>query len=215
MDKVVLKAESRQTGRHPVREVRDADRVPAVVYGKSVEPQAISLESRALTTALHAASGGLIEMEIAGQPQLHVLVREIQRHPTRRSIQHVDFMAVSMTQRVRLHISIAPDGQAPILSNQDMVLVRTLDAVEVECLPGDIPDRLMAPLGKLETVDDEVYVSDLIVPATVKVLTEPNHVIYAVTLSRAGAEEEVTAAPEAVSPDQVEVIKRKPKEEEA
>ena len=213
MEKVVLQAEPRQTGRHSNRDIRNAAGVPGVVYGQHAEAQAISLNRKALGIALHKASGGVIEVELANQPTLNVLVREVQRHPTKHNILHIDFLAVSMTEKVKLHVPVVHEGQAPVMTNPDMVLVRGLDNVEVECLPGDIPEHLVADLSTLLTVDDEILVKELKVPAGVKVLTEGDHVVYAVTLSRAGAEE-VAAEVETASPDEVEVVtKRKPKEE--
>jgi large subunit ribosomal protein L25 len=215
MEKVILHAEPRHTGRHPIRELRNVKRVPAVVYGQQIDPQPVSLDAKVLGHALHTSGGGVIEMEIPGQPTLHVLVREVQRHPTKHNLLHVDFLAVSMTERVRLHVPVVHVGHAPIMSNQDVVLVRGLDNVEIECLPGDIPEHLAADLSKLVGLDDELQVKDLIVPAGVKVLTDPEHNIFAVTLSRAAAEEEPAAA-EAAAPAEVEVVtKRKPKEEAA
>lgn len=213
MEKVVLQAEPRQTGRHSNRDIRNAAGVPGVVYGQHADAQAISLNRKALGIALHKASGGVIEVELANQPTLNVLVREVQRHPTKHNILHIDFLAVSMTEKVKLHVPVVHEGQAPVMTNLDMVLVRGLDNVEVECLPGDIPEHLVADLSTLLTVDDEILVKELKVPAGVKVLTEGDHVVYAVTLSRAGAEE-VAAEVETASPDEVEVVtKRKPKEE--
>ena len=213
MEKVVLQAEPRQTGRHSNRDIRNAAGVPGVVYGQHAEAQAISLNRKALGIALHKASGGVIEVELANQPTLNVLVREVQRHPTKHNILHIDFLAVSMTEKVKLHVPVVHEGQAPVMTNLDMVLVRGLDNVEVECLPGDIPEHLVADLSTLLTVDDEILVKELKVPAGVKVLTEGDHVVYAVTLSRAGAVEEAVEA-ETASPDEVEVVtKRKPKEE--
>jgi large subunit ribosomal protein L25 len=137
----------------------------------------------------------------------------VQRHPTKHNILHIDFLAVSMTEKVKLNVPVVHEGQAPVMTNLDMVLVRGLDHVEVECLPGDIPEHLVADLSTLLTVDDEILVKELKVPAGVKVLTEGDHVVYAVTLSRAGAVEEAVE-PETASPDEVEVVtKRKPKEE--
>jgi large subunit ribosomal protein L25 len=213
MEKVTLKAEPRHTGRHSNREIRTAAGVPGVVYGQQAEAQAIALNRKALGLALHKAGGGVIEMELAGQPTLHVLVREVQRHPTKHNILHIDFLAVSMTEKVKVNVSVVHEGQAPVMANPDIVLVRGLDNVEVECLPGDIPEHLVADLSTLVTVDDEVLVKELKVPAGVKVLTEGDRVLFAVTLSRAGAVEEAAEA-EAPSPDEVEVVaKRKPKEE--
>jgi len=214
MEKVTLQAEARKTGRHPIRELRNASRVPAVVYGQHVEARPISLDAKALGIALHTAGGGIIEMQMPDDAPLHVLVREVQRHPLKHNVLHVDFLAVSMTEKVRLHVPVVHEGRAPILANPDMVLVRNLDSVEVECLPGDIPEHLVADLSALVTLDDEALVKHLKVPAGVKVLTEGDHVVFAITISRAAAEEETTEA-EAAPPAEVEVVtKRKPKEEE-
>jgi large subunit ribosomal protein L25 len=213
MEKVSLKAEPRSTGRHSNREIRTSGGVPGVVYGQHAEAQAVSLNRKALGLALHKASSGVIEMELADQPTLHVLVREVQRHPTKHNILHIDFLAVSMTEKVKVHVSVVHEGQAPVMANPDMVLVRGLDNVEVECLPGDIPEHLVADLSTLVSVDDEILVKELKVPAGVKVLTEGDYVVYAVALSRAGAVEEA-AEVETPSADEVEVVtKRKPKEE--
>lgn len=212
MENVVLQAELRKTGRHSNRELRNAQRVPAVIYGHGEEAVPVSLDRKALGIALHAASGGLMQVNLPGKPAMHVLVREIQRHPIRHNVQHIDLLAVSMTEKVRLHVPVVPTGTSPVLVNQDMVLVRGTDTVEVECLPNDIPEHLVADLSRLATVDDEILVQDLMVPANIKVLTEGSHVVFAVTMSRAAAVEEAQA--EAPAADEVEIVsKRKPKEE--
>ncbi len=91
-------------------------------------------------------------------------------------------------------------------------MVRSLDNVEIECLPGDIPEHLVADLSTLQGVRDEVLVKQLNVPAGVKILTDPEQVLFAITPSRAAAVEEGTEeAPEAA---EVEVVKKGKKEEE-
>jgi large subunit ribosomal protein L25 len=214
MEKVVLKAEPRKIGRHANRELRLGERVPGVVYGKDTEAQAVSTDRKALGIALHQAGGGLIEMELTGQGTLHVLTREVQRHPTKHFVQHIDFYAVAMNQLVRLQVPIALVGTAPALADANMVLVRGTDIVEIECYPGDIPEHLLADLGVLKTMNDEITVKDLQVPATVKVLTPADHVLFSVTASRAGLEEEAAPAAEAPSPDEVEVVRKRKTEEE-
>lgn len=214
MENITLEATPRAAGRHSNRELRDAGRVPGVVYGKGREALAISMDRKLLGITLHKASGRPIEMTLPGISTLHVLAREIQRHPTKHSILHVDFLSVSMTEKVRLTVSVVPEGQAPaVVNNQDLVLVRNLDEVEIECLPGDIPEHLVADLSTLEGVRDEVLVRQLRVPDRIKVLTDGEQVLFAITPSRAAAIEEALeeAAPAA---EEVEVVKRGRKEEE-
>jgi large subunit ribosomal protein L25 len=213
MEKLVLKAEPRKPGRHANRELREGSRVPAVVYGRDTEPQAISTDRKALGIAPHNSGGGVIEVELPGQPLLNVLAREIQRHPTKHNVLHVDFYAVAMNQLVRLQVSVVTTGTAPVMEDGDMVLVRQSDSVEVECFPGDIPEHLVVDLSGLATINDSVSVKDLQVPEGVKILTPAEHVLYSVTASRAALEEEETEEAEETAADEVEVI-RKGKEEE-
>jgi len=214
MENIVLQAELRATGRHALRELRDGQRVPGVVYGAHQAPQPISVEARALQKALHAAGSGLVSLQLGTAEPLRVLAREVQHHPVKHYTLHVDFQAVSMTEKLRLDVPIIHEGTAPAMSNQDVVLVRHVDSIEVECLPADIPQHLAANLASLKTLHDEVAVKDLVVPTGVKILAEPNQVLFSLTMSSAAAEEEAPAATPA--PDEVEVVaKGKPKEEEA
>jgi large subunit ribosomal protein L25 len=120
-------------------------------------------------------------------------------------------MAVSMTDKLRLEVPVITEGTAPVLAQADAVLVRALNAVEVECLPENIPQHLVADISALHTVADSIYVRDLVVTEGVRIMTEPDHVVFSVTLSRAAEAEEVE---EEVSADEVEVVGRGKKEEE-
>jgi large subunit ribosomal protein L25 len=213
MENVSIQATTRGTGRHSNRESREAGRVPAVVYGKGQESLAVSMDRKLLGIALHKAGGRPIEMSIADGPTLHVLAREIQRHQTKHAILHVDFLAVSMTEKVRVSVTVMPEGHPPaVTASGDLVLVRNLDSVEVECLPGDIPEHIMADMSTLLTVHDEIRVRELKAADGVKVLSDPEQVVFAITMSRAGAVEE--GLEETASADEVEVVKKGKKDED-
>ena len=212
MDNYTLEAAPRAAGRHSNRDLRNAERVPGVVYGKGQEALPVSMDRKLLGIALHKASGRPIEMALPGQATLHVLAREVQRHPTKHSILHVDFLAVSMTEKVRLSVSIVPEGHAPALGSPDVILMRGLDSVEIECLPGDIPGHLVADLSTLAALHDEVRVSQLHIPEGVKLLTDGDQVLFAITPSRTAPVEEVAEEPAAA--EEVEVVKKGKKEEE-
>ncbi len=215
MEKITLDAELRGVGRHPVRELRDAARVPAVIYGAGVEAKPISVNAKALQKALHQAGSGLLMLQVVGDSPLNVLPREVQRHPVKHNVLHVDFQAVSMTEKLRLHVPLIHEGDAPAMKlNGDLVLVRNLDSIEIECLPADIPNHLVADLTKLQTDDDEVLVSDLAVPNGVKVLTAQDHVVFSLTLSRAGTLDETEEGAAAAAEPEV-VIKGKAAKEGA
>jgi large subunit ribosomal protein L25 len=189
MEKIVLQAEPRVVGRHQLREMREANLVPAVVYGAKKEAQVIAVDAKSLHRAMLAVGTGLVGLQIGDQAPVQVLPREIQRDPIKRKYLHIDFQVVSMTEKLRLHIPIEQTGTAPVLSNPDMVLVRRMDSVEVECLPGDIPPHLAADISKLVTVDDDLLAGDVELPAGVKLITDPGYILFSVTISRAAAEE--------------------------
>ena len=212
MDNIVLQAEPRRTGRHALRELRVAERVPAVIYGPGIEPQTVAVNSKDLHKVLVAAGAGLITLQIGDGAPVRVLAREVQRNPIRHHPVHVDFLAVSMTEKLRLNVPIAFEGIAPALGKPELVMVRNMDTVEIECLPTDIPNHLTANLSNLKTEEDSVHVRDLQVPAGVRILTDGDHVVVSLTLARAAALEE--EAVEAPSADEVEVVTKGKKEEE-
>jgi large subunit ribosomal protein L25 len=204
MENIVLQAELRGTGRHSLRELRNVNRVPAILYGADWASQAIAVDAKILHKALAVTGTGLLWLQIGAAAPFRVLVREIQHHPIKHHALHVDFQAVSLTQKLRLRIPIVHEGTSPAMTNPDLVLVRNMDSVEIECLPTDIPNRLVADLSGLKHVHDEILVKDLVLPAGVKIMAEPDHVVFSLTLSRAGAVEE--AVVEAPAPDEVEVV---------
>jgi large subunit ribosomal protein L25 len=204
MEKMVLEAEPRGVGRHQLRELREAHLVPAVVYGANKEAEVVAVDAKSLHRTLLAVGTGLVSLKIGDQAPVQVLPREVQRDPIKRKYLHIDFQVVSMTEKLRLHIPIEQTGTAPVLSNPDMVLVRRMDSVEVECLPGDIPAHLAADISKLESVDDDLLAGDLVLPAGVRLVTDPAHILFSVTMSRAAAEE--LAAAEEGATEEVEVV---------
>jgi large subunit ribosomal protein L25 len=206
MEKIILQAEPRDVGRHQLRELREANLVPAVVYGAKEEAQVVAVDAKSLHRAMLAVGSGLVSLKIGDQPPVQVLPREVQRDPIKRKYLHIDFQVVSMTEKLRLHVPIEQSGTAPVLSNPDMVLVRRMDTIEIECLPGDIPPHLTADMSKLATVDDDLLVGDLALPAGVRLMTDPTHIVFSVTISRAAAEEGAEAEEAEEVSEDVEVV---------
>src|SRR5512133_2746582 len=106
MDNIVLQAEPRRTGRHAIRELRLAEQVPAVIYGPGLEPQTVAVNNKQLHRALHAAGAGLLTIQVGEAGPVKVLARDVQRNPIKHNLVHVDFLAVSMTEKMRLDVPI-------------------------------------------------------------------------------------------------------------
>ncbi len=192
MDYVLNVEERTVTGRH-VKQVRQAGYVPAVVYGQGKD--ATPIQFREIDMVRILRSGGLsqlIELQGLGKP-MNVLIKEIQRHPLRRTILHVDFYRVQMDVKIQTDVPLRLEGESEAIK-AGAVLIHHMDAITVECLPGNIPEYLVADLSKLQTLDDVITVADLPIPEGVDVLAEPQAPVLSLTISRKLAAEEAEGA---------------------
>jgi large subunit ribosomal protein L25 len=137
-------------------------------------------------------------------------VRERQRHPVSGSLLHVDFQEVSLTEKIRVTVSVQIRGEAPAVKNFDGILVAGQEAVEIECLPGDLPEFIAIDVSSLENIGDSLHVRDIVLPDTVKILTDAGEMLVVVTAPVVEEEEVVVEEVVAAEP---EVIERGKKEE--
>jgi large subunit ribosomal protein L25 len=222
-----IKAEKRNVIGKQVKGLRREGKVPAVVYGAGLQPTAIALQAREAERALARVSGAtLLDLEVDGVTH-KVLVREIQRHSIRRDLRHVDFLKVAMDQLIRAEVPIELLGEAPAVKTLGGVLVTGVQAIEVEALPADLPDRVAVSIEGLEKIDDKLSVGDLTLGKGVRVLTSAEDVVARVIYQVAEVLEEpkevvaVAAEPEVISRKTEEegeeeegAEKEKPKEKE-
>ncbi|HSB90423.1 MAG TPA: 50S ribosomal protein L25 [Anaerolineales bacterium] len=212
MDRLELKATPRGVRGKQVRALRRAGRLPAVLYGRGTEPVALELDAQEATKVLaHVSASTLLELQVGGDAH-QVLVREVQRHAIRRSIEHVDFLKVAMDVAIRTSVPVELLGEAPAVKTLGGVLVTGVSEIEVEALPADLPGRISVDLEPLAEIDSRITVADLFLGKGVKVLTDPASVIARVIYQvEEKLEEEVPVAAVEVEP---EVIGRGKKEEE-
>ncbi len=209
MEKVVLKATRRTvTGKH-VSTLRRQGLLPAVMYGHGIDPIAISLDAHSTSLALTGLSSStLVNINLEGQVKA-ALVREKQRDPVKRNLVHVDFQVVSMTEKLRTKVSILLEGVAPAVKDFNGVVVSNINDIEVEALPGDLPEHILVDISGLAAIGDSLHVKDLKLGKGVEIFADPEEVVVVI----AGTKEEVE--PEAVADEnEPEVIERGKKEEE-
>ena len=208
---IQIKAEKRNVIGKQVKGLRREGKVPAVVYGAGLQPTAIELHSREAERALARASGAtLLDLELEGVTH-KVLVREIQRHSIRRDLRHVDFLKVAMDQLIRAEVPIELLGEAPAVKTLGGVLVTGVQAIEVEALPADLPDRVTVSIEGLEKIDDKISVGNLTLGKGVRVLTSAEDVVARVIYQVAEVLEEPKEA--VAVAEEPEVIARKKEEE--
>ena len=214
MEEIVLNAQPRTVIGKQVKALRRAGDVPAVLYSRRGEPVILQANNRELLRVLARAGGSrLVKLNIAGATDAPMaLVREVQREPIKGTLWHVDFFGVSMTEVIKVELPIRYDGISPAVTRNEGVLIHAMDTIEIECLPGDLIDAVVIDVSTLDKVGDVIRVSDLKVPAAIKLLADSEATIARVS-HLAGEEVEVAATTEAVVAEP-EVIKKGKVEEE-
>ncbi len=194
---VSLAASPRQaTGKGAARQARFKGKVPGVIYGHGRDSQPLEVEAKALEKALHGIepASTIIELTVDGK-RTKTLIREIQRHPVRPDIIHVDFYEIhaeeKVTLKVPVHLAGSPDG----VRNAGGVLDQVTREVEIEVLPENIPDRVELEVTALK-IGDSLHVRDLQIP-NATILTAPELTIATVVPPR--AEEVAAPTPEAAA----------------
>lgn len=177
MDRLELETSPRTILGKKVRYLRRQDVVPVNVYGHGIPSAAMQVEGRALARALaRVGKSTLLTLVAEGQEPRTVLVRDVQRDPRYNRLFHVDFYQVKLTERIKLEVPIHFVGDLrPTLKGG--ALVHSLTAVEVECLPQDMPHAIEVDLGGLEDFDKPIYVRDLPPLPNVTILTGPDEVV--------------------------------------
>ena len=204
---VALSATPRQaTGKGGARQARFRGKVPAVIYGHGRDAQPLELEFKALEKALKGIepASTIIELAVDGKT-VKTLIREIQRHPVRPDIIHVDFYEIHATEKVKLKVPVHLVGNPDGVRNAGGVLDQVTREVEIEVLPENIPDRVELDVTALK-IGDSLHVRDLSI-ANAKLLTEAELTIATVVPPRA---EEVAAptAEAAAEPAEPELIRK-------
>jgi large subunit ribosomal protein L25 len=207
-----LSAEARtETGKGVARKLRAAGRVPAVVYGHARQAQALSLQTRELEKLLSSISTGSTVVELTlGGATTKTLIREVQRHPFKKQILHVDFQELVAGEKVTVEIPLVFVGIPEGVRLSGALLEQILHSIEVLVDPSNIPNHIDVDVTNL-AMGHSLHVSELSLPAGLEVLTEEDATVCAVVAPRAVVEETPAEGEEAVA--EPELI-RKPKEEE-
>jgi len=213
MEKMVIFAEKRSTIGKKVGVLRREGKLPGVIYGHKFEPTAIIMDLKETTRVLNqATSSSIVTVSLEGK-EIASLVRERQRDYLRNRFIHIDFQAVSLTEKIRTAVNIEFTGIAPAVKDFNGIVVDGLNSVEVEALPADLPERFILDISVLKEIGDSILVKDLVVPANVEVLTPEDEMLILIT-SPAGEEEEEVVAGVGLEPEVIEKGKKEAEEEE-
>ena len=199
MEKVVLKASTRDIRGKQVKALRREGKLPAVIYGRHTEPVKVSLDAHTANLVLSkVGSSTLVTVDVDGK-EYPALVRERQRNYIKGGLIHVDFLAVSLTEKLHAEVRIELTGTSLAVKDLNAVLVTGLHSLSVECLPADLPEHITVDISPLAKVGDGIHVRDVSLGDKVRIMDDPDDMIVNATYAKIEVEEVAVAAEGAVA----------------
>jgi large subunit ribosomal protein L25 len=166
-------------GKGAARRLRAAGKVPAVVYGRGLEPVSVAVDSRDLYHVLHTEAGTnvLIELRVGRERHL-TMPREIQRDHIKGRFIHVDFLEVRRDVKITVDVPVELVGESHGVKEGGVVEHHLWD-IKLECLPGDVPERIEVDISRLG-IGDSIRVADLTAPGDTTIVSDPDSPVVAV-----------------------------------
>lgn len=201
MAEIILQATPRPPqGTRPARRLRGEGKVPGVVYGLGADPMPLTVEWRELRAALITEQGlnAIINLEIEGS-RTPTLLKDMQRHPVRRNVLHVDFIRVDLDKTVDVEVTIHLEGEAELVGREGGVVDQVLQSLLITAKPADIPSGLSVDISSL-VIGEALRVSDIALPAGVTTSIDPEDPV--VTASHGVSDADLEAAEAEVASDE-------------
>ena len=187
-ESIRLSAEDRSEEK-PVSTMRKNGRIPAILYGHGHESRMLAVPYLEFSRAYkEAGENTIVELSLDGEKPVNTLIYDVQTDPLTGKFLHIDFYQVRMNVKVDASVPLVFVGESLAVRGSGGVLVKALDEVEVSCLPGNIPHEFSVDISALATFDDQIHVSDIIVPEGVEMLSDPDTVVALVDRPRTDEE---------------------------
>lgn len=195
-------------GTQQAKKVRRAGEVPGIFYFHGKESIPFTVNGKALQGTL-AKEAALLDVHFNTGDNRKCIVRDIQYHPINHAIIHIDFMGIKLDEKLTISVPVHLTGTSIGVKNDGGILQQVLREIEIECLPGDIPEGIDLDITEL-AIGDALTVSDITTDKYI-ILGEPDRTIVTITAPRAAEEEAVTEEPASAEP---ELVGRKAEGEE-
>lgn len=208
MKKIEITAEIRaDSGRGVLSQMRRGGSIPCVVYGKGIDALSLIVNEKDVRELIaNASSGKLITLKIKREKRSHrwpVLIKEVQRHPTKNNVLHIDFHKIELDEEVTINVPVVITGEAARERDGGIVQL-VLKDLEIQCLPTEIPERIEADVSELK-IGDVIKVENINTDENITVLTSRDEVVVSVVLPTAREEvaepEDTDSEPELVRED--------------
>ena len=195
-------------GKGPARQLRRAGRIPATLYGAGGAPVALAVDPKTVSRVLHSVSGHntIFELRIEGGENTAAMIVDWQLEPLKGGLLHVDLKRIAMDRLLKLRVPVQTQGEAVGVKTQGGILELITREVEIECLPGDIPEFLTVDVSGL-SIGQSFRISELKADAKVRILTDADRVISHIIAVKEVVETPAAEAA-AATPAEPEVIKK-------
>lgn len=211
--KHVLNVQARTAGTtNDARRLRKTGLIPAIVYGKGIEPKCISVNATEWQL-LSRNELNILSLVEDGKETL-VLLKEVQHDPIRNRTRHLDFQAIRMDQKIKAHVAVRPGHALPAGASAGGLLEQNLHEIEVESLPQDLPEEIIVDVSGMN-LGDIIHVGDIAMPEGVTAVTHADIVVFTEVDESAAEAEEEAAPAEGEEAAEPEVIAEKKTEERA
>ena len=201
MSTVLVAETGRPTGSPNARRMLREDVIPAIVYGQGMEPIKVSIARRELRHALSGPAGVNTVLDLTVDGTVYPsIVKEMQRHPVRRTVSHVDFLSVNLNVEMIIAVPVRLEGEAKEVIAEGGLVDPAVDTIEVHTTPRNIPNEIVIDISNM-TMDTVITLGDIKLPAGVTAVADPETAIVTVLVTR---EEELPEAEAAESEEGAE-----------
>lgn len=186
----------RETGSPASRRLRATDQIPGVLYGQGMTPVSVAVARRDLRIALSGPAGfnTVLQLQVDGKVYPAV-IKDVQRHPVKRNVSHIDFLQVNMSETITVSVPLHITGEAKAVLADGGLVDPSVDSIEVECTPGNMPNEFTVDISAM-VPGDVIRLSSLTMPAGVVALGDPDMAIVTAIHGSQGSES-APAAPAA------------------
>jgi large subunit ribosomal protein L25 len=204
MDKIALEAKSRDVLGRKTNKGRKEGLIPAVVYGKGIPGKNIWVKLLDFKRLIKkSGESTVIDLKIDEKDNRNVLIYDTQKDPVRDNYVHIDFFQVRMDEEIETEVELEYIGEAPAVKELGGVLVKNIDAIEVKCLPADLPGSIEVDISSLKTFEDRITLGDLKISPKVELIIDLETVVALVAPPR--SEDEMSALETKVESDVTKV----------
>lgn len=220
MAEIVLSAEGRtDRGKNAARRLRSKGLIPAVIYGGTGDALSVAVDPKVLLRVLRSETGRntILKLDLGAQGNTAAILKQWQLDPVKENFLHADFYRIAMDVALRVKVPIAVKGEARGVKTDGGILELIMRFIEVECLPGDIPERIEIDVTDLG-IHDSLRISNVLISPKIKIMEDADQVVVHVIAVKEEAAPAAGAAPaaegEATAGAEPEVMKKGKKDEE-